>query len=273
MLLALPPESSLAGKQGAGASVQPGAVSTRPTPLFDERDLPGRYYFGDGLGVNCSLVLDAKNHRFTFKWHGCMGEYDSNLGRWEMDGDVLVLMPEKPNKREGFEGMNIRYVPVQWGQRHYLVDENEMPGFCAAAGQKDIPGFNGIHGSDYVKRDGEELPPVEGRPAIPERFREFYEKGPIKADVVRIEGKVVLNKGLTDRIKPGMLLAAEGHERIELKVLSVREHESVAEVSYFWNSDRRVAVGDSFTTGEYFNRPRGTGFERFADLPKRKKDR
>lgn len=35
-----------------------------------------------------------------------------------------------------------------------------------------------------------------------------------------------------------------------------------------WNSgDRRTMVGDEFTTGRDFHRPRGTGFERFNDPP------
>jgi hypothetical protein len=47
--------------------------------LFAESELPGQYYLGDGLGVNCSLELHP-DHRFRFVWRGCLGMYDRNQG-------------------------------------------------------------------------------------------------------------------------------------------------------------------------------------------------
>src|SRR5262245_3676514 len=34
-------------------------------------DIAGDYYFGDGLGVNCSLSVTAEG-KFTFQWDGCL---------------------------------------------------------------------------------------------------------------------------------------------------------------------------------------------------------
>ena len=167
--------------------------------------------------------------------------------------------------------MNIRFVPVKWGKRLYLVDENELPGFCGAIAKKDFP--EGLHGDDYVKFKGEELPKVEGKPIVPLRYEEFLEKGPIEATVTRVEasGDVVLDKGSENRLKPGMLLASQSWDRIELKIKSTTPKESVAVAFYYWNSDRPVRVGDSVTTGEMYHRPGGTGFERFAKPPSVKK--
>lgn len=235
--------------------------------LFDEKEIHGRYYFGDGLAVNCSLSLDP-NHRFTFKWRGCLGEYDSNFGPWKLDGDIVILSPGRPNIREGFRGMSVRLVPVKWGKRHYLIDEHEMPGFCAAAAQGKFPRRDDIHGRDYVKCDGGKLPAIQGTPLIPKRYQEFYEKGPIEAKVILIDktGNVVLDKGTAGRLKLGMLLAISEYGRIELKVVSVTQDQALAQPLYYWNSDRPVKVADRFTTGNYWHRPRGTGFERFAKL-------
>jgi hypothetical protein len=83
---------------------------------FDSKAIPGKYYFGNGHGVSCSLEL-SKDHRFTYSWHGCEGEYDRNKGSWELQGDVVVVHPEMPNKHEGFTGLNLRYIPVTWGDR------------------------------------------------------------------------------------------------------------------------------------------------------------
>ena len=121
----------------------PKGLSLNPALRFPEQELSGQYYLGDGLGVNCSLTLEP-THRFAFAWHGCMGLYDQNQGVWSLEGDTLVVKPKKPNKREGFEGMNLRFIPVQWGKRGYLVDENEMPGFCAAA-HTEPPSSDNLH--------------------------------------------------------------------------------------------------------------------------------
>jgi hypothetical protein len=249
---------------------QPPPAPSQPAPKmgFDANLLPGRYYFGDGLGVNCLLTLDA-DHRFKFSWHGCLGEYDKNSGSWEIENDLVVMKPEQPNKREGFVGMNVRFVPVKWGERIYLVDENETPGFCAATAKRSDLRLDDIHGMDYVKWDGENLPPLKGNPILPERYREFYEKGPVVAKVTKIEpdGSVILNKGSAGKVKEGMLLCVNAFDNSEIKVTSVRKDTATANVLYFWNSDTKIKVGDEFTTGGYYHRPHGTGYERFLQPP------
>lgn len=240
-------------------------VQSQPSLLFPSREITGEYYLGDGLGVNCSLTL--VEGRFNFKWTGCLGVYDSNTGTWVLQGDIVLLKPEKPNKCEGFKGMNLRFIPVKWGQRHYLIDENEMPGFCAAIRRMQLPH---MRGQDYVKLDGGKLPPGGGDLAIPERYRKYYESGAITGVVasVKADGLVVLNVGTQQTVRPGLLLAARGHKRIDLEVVSVSGEEVTAKTFYFWNSDRLVAPADVFTTGDYFCRPRGTGHERLTSPPK-----
>ncbi len=253
----------------AAAHVPPAPAAARVSKaklLFDESELAGKYYFGDGLGVNCSLELRI-NHRFDFHWHGCEGEYDRNQGTWALDGDVMVLKPERPNRCEGFRGMSVRLVPVQWGRRYLLIDENEMCGFWTSAAWKAPPTEEHVH--DYIKVAAGGAAPVRARPLIPERYREFYQRGAIEAKVVRInsDGTVTLNKGSRNRLKPGLLMAIVEYEPINLEVVTVSEREAVAKLFYFWNSSRWVRVGDQFTTGGEWNRPRGTGFQRLSAPP------
>jgi hypothetical protein len=237
--------------------------------LFPEQELYGDYYFGDGLGVNCSLTIKA-NHRFAFRWTGCLGTYDENQGSWALSGDILTLKPEKPNDLSGFQGTNTRFIPVKWAGKHYLVDEYEMPGFCAMARSVVTHPRNShfVLGSDYRKQEDDKTTGPAAEMLIPGRFREFYDKGAVAAKAVRIDGnQVVLDRGSADRVKPGMLLAHVDYLSINLTVVSVEEHQSIAKPIYFWNSDRRVKVGDRFTTGEEFGRPRGTGFKRYDSPP------
>ena len=143
-------------------------ASPSPKPWMDEKALEGAYYFGDGLGVNCLLEL-KENRRFSFRWTGCVGVYDRNTGRWEWEGQVMVFKPEHKNATEGFSGMNVRFIPVAWGQRVYLVDEYELPGFCA--GIKRLTSRD-LHGLDFVKvGKSRELSPLSGEPRVPARYQ------------------------------------------------------------------------------------------------------
>ena len=74
----------------------------------------GDYYFGDGLGVNCSLKVEPGG-RFSFGWRGCLGVYDQNTGQAKVEVGHLILKPEKPNVREGFRGTATDLIPVRWG--------------------------------------------------------------------------------------------------------------------------------------------------------------
>lgn len=243
------------------------ATVDEPKLLIDEAELAGKYYFGDGLGVGCTLTLNG-NHEFSFTWHGCMGEYDNNKGTWKLDGDVVQIEPTKPNKCEGFQGTNIRFIPARFGGRQYLVDEFEMPGFCAAAGQGDLP--KDIHGEDYVKiTQGYALVEIDSSTTIPKRFESFLKDGPVVTKIVRFDddGNAVLDKGTNNRIAVGMRLVAARFENIELKVTSASEDEAIAQPLYYWNSHTKAAVGDTFTSGQSWFRPRGTGTERFKQPP------
>ena len=79
----------------------------------------GRYYFGDGLGVNVSLDIAPKTG-FVFEWHGCLGLYDRNYGKvQEKDGEIHLAF-ELENKQEGFQGISPAFLPIRWGNRRYF---------------------------------------------------------------------------------------------------------------------------------------------------------
>ncbi len=256
---------------GSRHEVQTASDVHQPTLLFDPAMLPGRYVMGDGLGVNCSLTL-GEDHRFAFSWRGCGGEYDRNAGTWSLEGDVVVMEPEQPNRMEGFQGMNVRFIPVSWGKCVFLVDENEMPGFCAAAADPESLSFRGVRGHDYIKRgmDDDGSRP-DGRPEVPDRYAEYLELGPVTARVVEVrhDGAVVLESKDAHRIREGMLLTLTSFGRLELEVTSLIEGGAVAEVHYFWNSGHETLTAKRFTTGDELHRVRGTGFERFKQPPSR----
>jgi hypothetical protein len=73
--------------------------------------IAGSYYFGDGLGIRCSLVVEPEG-RFSFRWEGCLGVYGKNEGGAKLVNNHLILTPEQPNDSSGFGGAPTDFVPV-----------------------------------------------------------------------------------------------------------------------------------------------------------------
>src|SRR3989338_7636275 len=84
-------------------------------PVFaDNVVLAGKYYFGDGTGVNNYLELSPDGN-FDFKWRGCLGMYDENNGAYKIEEGILILSPKRPNIQKGFQGTPTRFLPINWG--------------------------------------------------------------------------------------------------------------------------------------------------------------
>jgi len=193
-----------------------------------------------------------------------MGVYDTNSGVWKVDGDVLRLSPEKPNRREGFQGMGTSFVPIKGGEKLYLPEESATPGFCANRGG----GFDTFESGERTRLISG-LP--KGKPLIPARYMDYFLHGAVRAHVSRVlaNGRVALDKGSADRVKPGMLMAVDAFDRKFLVVESTSAHASLARPFYVWNSSSRVKLHEMYTTGEGFSDVPGAGFQRFDQPPLR----
>mgnify|MGYP001573744111 CR=1 FL=1 len=88
----------------------------------------GKYYRGDGLGVNHYLEL-VMNGRFVFRWYGCLGEYDKNKGAFKIEGDKLILLPELPNIQKGFQGTPTQFIIRQAGEDIFLLEKRDLREF------------------------------------------------------------------------------------------------------------------------------------------------
>lgn len=162
----------------------------------------GRYYEGDGTGVN--VVLDiAPAAGFAFEWHGCFGLYDRNFGRiQEKDGEIHLKF-ELENERKGFHGISPSFLPVKWGERRYLIAPDEIIEFCNCVNSGYEPRMR-AHGLfllnvDDVKKKVEELP------ALPENYQPYLLKRPINAEVSSI-GTVTHRPGYLDSTQSDTVL-------------------------------------------------------------------
>jgi hypothetical protein len=72
---------------------------------YTDKDVLGRWYRGDHLGYNVLLTL-SPDHTYKATWTGDEidpktnrpGEYGSASGKWKLEGDRLVIAPQKETK-------------------------------------------------------------------------------------------------------------------------------------------------------------------------------
>jgi hypothetical protein len=72
---------------------------------YTDKDVIGRWYRGDHLGYNVVLTL-SPDHAYKATWTGDeidpktnrRGEYASASGKWKLNGDRLVITPQKETK-------------------------------------------------------------------------------------------------------------------------------------------------------------------------------
>jgi len=203
----------------------------------------GRYYFGDGLGANVSLTLAPENG-FTVTWHGCLGLYDQNHGTVAMDGDRLKFSFAFDVESGYIGDYASEYLPIRWGERLYLIPASNtgIVQFCNAinAGNESRCG---VHGRFFLRR-GDEKKEAKGKPELPKEFMPYLLDKLVDATIVSIKdvredrvGKiatVVIDKGKTAGLLPGMELYVVRPESVfeRVKLTKVEETQSEGEYIY-----------------------------------------
>jgi hypothetical protein len=198
-------------KQAKATSEAKRGLINQELRILEGHSWAGRYYYGDGLGVNVDLDLAPKSG-FVFTWNGCLGLYDLNYGDVaEKDGRIRLIF-KYPNDRKGFQGIAPELIPIVWGERRYLIPRDEMVKFA-----NDInAGFEPrktLWGS-FLLRRGDELKDVHGQPSLPPEYTHYLLNDPIRAKISSIKGSrfkestrittVVLNVGSEQGVKLGM---------------------------------------------------------------------
>jgi len=170
-------------------------------------EMIGDYYFGDGLGVNCSLTL-TKQGTFAFVWHGCLGTYGENKGSAGVRNGVLHLGPVDPNDPQNL-GTPTDFFPVRWGARIYLIPSNNIAAFCSEVNQGGEP-RRGDHGHYYLRRD-DWTKAVVGRPTVPTQWTRYLLNKPVTGRITELITKqeAWLDLGAEHGILKDMVLNAK----------------------------------------------------------------
>ena len=205
-------------------------------------DWIGNYYFGDGLGVNCTLEIKS-NATFAFRWQGCLGTYDKNVGWISFGDNSIVLYPEKSNIREGFQGTPTDFFLIPWDERHYLVPEEDIVEFCSDVNQGLEP-RDDAWGSYYLK-DNEWDKTVSGLPRVPQGFKSYLLPKSVEGRIIEIleSGEAIIDIGSGDGLKPGMILTALDKGDVmfsQVEVVSVGDNQS--KIKRRWK-DSKLLVG------------------------------
>ncbi len=215
------------------AGDQPKEKVAKDEPKEKIAALTGDYYKGDGLGMNCRLVV-MPGGRFSFTWRGCLGLYGENKGTAKLANGHVILAPEQRNKKDEF-GTATNFIPVKWGTRRYLVAREEMKSFCSAVNLGSEPRDN-VHGSFYL-RLGDEKNKVTGTPTVPKDWEAYLLKEPFHGKVIKVlaDGRARIDCGTERGVWKGMELCTDDLSSVEVvevepKTSIIREmftHESL----------------------------------------------
>jgi len=143
----------------------------------------GAYYEGTGFGRNVSFYI-APKAGFVFECGGDMGFVDRNYGAVSFENGLVRINPVFPNTWEGLGGIAVEFLPVAWGERHYLVPPDEIVGFCNDINYGREP-RSSPNGFSLLRRGDEEIA-VTGHPDLPEKYRAYILEKPVMATVISV---------------------------------------------------------------------------------------
>ncbi len=165
-----------------------------PTSLHGTHSL---WLFGDG--------------RFAMALPGDMGT--SGGLHWGgarfQDGMVeLQRMGTVGDAKAKLEPEDARFIPVAWGERHYLIEPFRMPMFCNEVNMGTLmrPGMTSLYLYKKSEQDGRKV--HYGTPVLPTPFDSWILKSPIKGLVLEVLGpsSARVNLGVKNGVWKGMLL-------------------------------------------------------------------
>ncbi|MEP6903613.1 MAG: hypothetical protein ABJA66_17955 [Actinomycetota bacterium] len=162
----------------------------------------------------------APKSGFAFFLRKGIGDYGYSTGDVQMSDGKLNLISKKPNKWEPLSIFSSEIIPVLWGERHYLIPSSEMMRFINTINEGYEPGSKlTFFGNRFFLRTGDEDKQVSRMPNIPEQWRDYLLKKPIRARILEIGESiesvdeygeqqkvttVILNVGSNSGVKEGM---------------------------------------------------------------------
>ncbi len=130
---------------------------SQPVKLMNWQDFQGDYFLGNGLGIIWDLTIKPEQ---KFQLHmgsdlGTVAEYTGSIVI--TNGQVLL------STSENGRWMPQTLIPVQWGQRHYLILKEDIADFCEWRSKGLEPRKTMLGSIAYIRIKDWDLP-AEGQP-------------------------------------------------------------------------------------------------------------
>lgn len=218
----------------------------RELEQIDTHPWAGVYRTGPGLSGTTLFV--APNSGAAYRVWTCVGTIAENSGVVKEQGTNLEIVwtfaSESPDPIETV------YIPIKWGQSHFLVRRSEVLEFCQQARSKRP------HLSQFLRRDGGEEPVPNGDPELPPEYVRYATMEDILGRVVSVKQQAVsadpdvprlkvisqdvtLDVGANDGIQPKMrLYMTEPHSNSPICLTVNIVHENHCKASgWVWALD------------------------------------
>lgn len=173
---------------------------------------------------------------YAYQHNTCISHYRS-VGEVRL-GDALLQLRRRSASEPVWGAEPPRLIPVRWGERRYLVPEDELGDFAYSIFDEEEPRC-GEHGRFLMREGGERLV-VSGPPELPPAWRGLLRREAAEVRVTRVEVKsspargfvhtLTLDGGADRGLVAGMLLSPRRGEpfHTRVKVVRVNAQDAVA---------------------------------------------
>jgi hypothetical protein len=181
-----------------------------------------------------------------------------NYGNANFSRNLLTLSPEYLVKNKHNYTISTSFVPVRWGQQHWLIPSDKLIQFIYAVNSGDYEEID----SFFVKYEDSKKP-NDGLPDVPKEYRKYLNRKPIKAKVTNVkindakysDYTLTLNVGKSIGVIEEMKFYLINVKNVitTIEVTNVAEHTSTARVisigtSGFYNKEIEPAIGWRFSS-------------------------
>jgi hypothetical protein len=224
------------------------STATGPAHQPTLRDLVGGYGCGDGYVIQELTVYPSGT--FSLVVSQDAGQPTRAVGTAEVvDGYLVLRSSTEEVKGQDLSGRwQLKYAPVVWGERVYLIADQEMIAFCSIVNL----GVQRPHGrhprwvKSFFVRATTEQAKVAGLPVAPPRWKPYLLKKPVRGRIAKVTGKkeAAVDLGEQDGLHPGMVLWVEGlGDDGMVKVDSVSARSCVVEIDDVFVMRKTLIVG------------------------------
>jgi hypothetical protein len=195
----------------------------------------GSYRSFDGPTVTTHLAWSPTSG-FIVWWENCSRPWLArvNYGRAELTNGALRITPELSEDSPGSFPISAEYIPVRWGEQHFLIPSDKMINFVYAANSNSVGQVESflMKIADYEKER-------KGLPNVPPPYRQYLNRKPIIGAISGFGSRsktwypnVILNVGRAHGVVPEMkfYLSRPGRHFMVLSIMKVQDRTSEASV-------------------------------------------